>query len=85
MHVAGDNPTSDELIDRVNDFLAQEEGVDFDGNWMLVVHWDDIPPFGFGNGFQVNHTCSLGSQLFLAQLFLSWSGGMIFYVPQQSK
>lgn len=66
LHVAADNPISEELIGRVNDFLAQEQGVDFDGNWMLVVHWNNIPPFPHGLGFiipEVNYIYIISTPL----------------------
>ena len=48
VHATG-NPTSDDLINRVNTFLQNEEGVTFTGNWMLVVHYDAVHPWPHGD------------------------------------
>ena len=35
--------TNGSLLDTVNSAISEEVGVAFEGVWLLVVHWKDVP------------------------------------------
>ena len=45
--------TSGSLLSQVNAFISEEQNVSFSGQWMLVVEWREVPPFGFGEVTEV--------------------------------
>ena len=43
VHTEANSP---ELINLVSSFITQQEQVQFNGNWMLVARWNDVPQSG---------------------------------------
>lgn len=37
--------TNSAIVSAVNRFIRQQMGTDFEGSWMLVVKWDDVPEY----------------------------------------
>jgi hypothetical protein len=34
-----------EILSVVNRFIRQQTGTDFEGSWMLVANWDNVPEY----------------------------------------
>ena len=47
VYTGGINNKSDELLDRVSQFVSRkdERAANFSGSWMLVVDWNSVPPY----------------------------------------
>ena len=37
--------TNSEVLSTVNRFIRQQTGTNFEGSWMLVAYWDNIPEY----------------------------------------
>lgn len=44
----GDSESSDQQMRRVDEFLGDEEGIDFVGEWMLLASWEGVHPYPHG-------------------------------------
>ena len=38
--------TSESILYEVNSLINEHAGTEFNGKWMLVATWDDVPPYG---------------------------------------
>ena len=43
------NPISNEVLSSVSTFIRTEEGVEFEGNLMIVATWDQVHPWPHGS------------------------------------
>ena len=43
--VAGSGGLADEYIEQVSEFINERENASFVGTWLMIVHFDSIPPF----------------------------------------
>lgn len=45
VHTEGGSSEGDELLNQVSVFIENRENVSFVGNWMLLVKYDQVPPY----------------------------------------
>ena len=45
IHSLGGSEAGDAYLDQVSVFLENREGVNFDGNWMMILDFEEIPPY----------------------------------------
>ena len=38
--------TSEFILSQVNSLINEQAQTEFNGEWLLVATWDDVPPFG---------------------------------------
>lgn len=41
----GNSSAGDTLLNQVSVFIENRENVSFEGNWMLLVNYDQVPPY----------------------------------------
>ena len=44
-HELGQSDTSDAYLSQVSEFIENREDVSFAGNWMMLINYDQVPPY----------------------------------------
>ena len=39
--------TSGQVMQNVSEYVSYQIGADFEGYWMMVVFWEEVPPYSF--------------------------------------
>ena len=45
IHTMGMSETGDAYLNQVSGFIENRENVTFEGNWMMMVDYDEVPPY----------------------------------------
>ena len=73
----GDSEASDQQMGLVTDFLGDEEGVDFVGEWMLLASWDGVHPFPHGDSANMTRQDPYLDSVWLCMFIIPHSKSML--------